>query len=413
MQIYIYSGIFALFLSSLFSTLSCCFRQTGDAGISRLIDKNPTSENIISKWQNRWNILLLSIRACLGLSEIAAIYCAVHLSHDMTFTELGVLTFVAILLYMVFIRMIPFILSESYADRISIKSLPLISGIATILYGFIWPIDRIENRLLERALSTSDDDDHPTPEDEILSVMEQADLEELNEDEREMIRSVFELGETVAREIMTPRVNLEGIKDDLTIKESLSIIQKSPHTRFPVYHEKLDDILGTVHVKDILNEISEGKEDQLISSIAKKIEFIPETMSVNLLLKEMKRKRAKMVLVVDEYGGTSGIVCMEDIIEELVGEICDEYDATDSELQERPDGSYLIDARMPVADLNEKLDLNIEEHDEFDSIGGFILFTLGHIPNIGKKIETDEVSLTVIAANPRQIKRIRLVKNNK
>ena len=226
-------------------------------------------------------------------------------------------------------------------------------------YMFSLVIDRIENRLLQRALSNSDDDDHPTPEDEILSVMEQADLEELNEEEREMIRSVFELGETVAREIMTPRVNLEGIKDDLTIKDCLSIIRESRHTRFPVYHEKLDDIRGTIHVKDILRQIAEGNENQPISSIVKKIEFIPETMSISLLLKDMQRKHAQMVLVVDEYGGTSGIVCMEDIIEELVGEISDEYDETDSEFQERPDGSYFIDAKMLVADLNEKLDLDI------------------------------------------------------
>lgn len=409
---YLHTGILALLLASFFSILSCCFRSTGDAGVPRLIDKNPGSVRLLEKWKDRWNILLLSIRACLGLSEIGAVYCAVKASADMSAFGLVGLVIGAILLYMIFIRMIPYVLSESYADRISINFLPLAASISAPLYILIWPIDRIEKKLLARALSTSDEDDHPTAEDEILSVMAQADLADLNEEEREMIRSVFELGETVAREIMTPRVDVEGIKDDLTVQQCLSVIRESRHTRFPVYHEKLDDIRGIIHVKDLLRCIAENKGGQPILPLLKKINFIPETMPISDLLKQMQRKRAQMVLVVDEYGGTSGIVCMEDIIEELVGEIEDEYDLADTDFQKRPDGSYLIDARMPVADLNEELELNIPESDEYDSLGGYILMTLGHIPAPKESIDTGEAHLTVLSANQRQIKSIRLELNN-
>lgn len=405
---HLHYGILALLLASFFSILSCSFRATGDAGIPRLILKNPGSERLLRKWQNRWNILLLSIRACLGLSEIAAIYSAAQLSVGLSQTNLFLLTGVAILAYMIFIRMIPFVLSESYADRISVQFLPLSTFIANVLFIFMWPMDRIENRLLIRALSTSDGDDHPTAEDEILSVMEQAGLEDLNEGEREMIRSVFELGDTVAREIMTPRVDVEGIKDDLIVSDCLSVIRASRHTRFPVYHEKLDDIRGIIHVKDLLRCIAEGQGNQPLLPLLKKINFVPETMPISDLLKQMQRKRAQMVLVVDEYGGTSGIVCMEDIIEELVGEIEDEYDLADTDFQKRPDGTYVIDAKMPVADLNEALDLQIPESDEYDSLGGYMLMTLGHIPAPKEQIETDAINLSVLSANQRQIKSIRL-----
>ena len=242
--------------------------------------------------------------------------------------------------------------------------------------------------------------------------MEQAGLEDLKEEEREMIRSVFELGDTVAREIMTPRVDVEGIKDDLIVSDCLSVIRESRHTRFPVYHEKLDDIRGIIHVKDLLRCIAENKGDQPILPLLKKINFVPETMPISDLLKQMQHKHAQMVLVVDEYGGTSGIVCMEDIIEELVGEIEDEYDLADTDFQKRPDGSYVIDAKMPVADLNEELELHLPESDEYDSLGGYMLMTLGHIPAPKESIETDEIHLSVLAANQRQIKSIRLELKN-
>lgn len=405
---YLHFGILALLMAGFFSVLSCSFRSTGDAGVPRLIDKNPSSGRLLEKWKDRWNILLLSIRACLGLSEIAAVYCAVHASKHLNALGLLSLMLGAILVYMIFIRMIPFVLSESYADRISINCLPLATGIATLLFIFIWPIDRIENKLLMSALSTSDEDDHPTAEDEIKSVMAQARLEDLKEEEREMIRSVFELGETVAREIMTPRVDVEGLKDELSVQDCLSVIRESRHTRFPVYHEKLDDIRGIIHVKDLLRCIAENRSNQPILPLVKKMNFVPETMPISDLLKQMQRKRAQMVLVVDEYGGTSGIACMEDIIEELVGEIEDEYDLADTDFQQRSDGSYLIDARMAVADLNEELDLHIPESDEYDSLGGYILMTLGHIPAPKESIDTEEAHLSVLSANQRQIKSIRL-----
>jgi CBS domain containing-hemolysin-like protein len=405
---HLHFGILALFMSSFFSTLSCSFRSTGDAGVPRLIDKNPGMEKLLSKWKNRWNILLLSIRACLGLSEIAAIYCAAEASQKMPTTGIFVLMLCAIPLYMIFIRMIPFVLSESYADRISINFLPLSTFISSLLYVFIWPINWIENKLLLRALSSSAEHDHPTAEDEILSLMEQACLDDLCEDEREMIRSVLELSDTVAREIMTPRVDVEGLKHDLTVQDCLSIVRESRYTRFPVYHEKLDDIRGIIHVKDLLRCIAENNGEQPILPLLKAINFVPETMPISDLLKQMQHKRAQMVLVVDEYGGTSGIVCMEDIIEELVGKIEDEYDHADTNLQQRPDGSYLIDARMPVADLNEELDLHLPESDEYDSLGGYMLMTLGHIPAPKESIETEEVHLSILSANPRQIISIRL-----
>ena len=178
----------------------------------------------------------------------------------------------------------------------------------------------------------------PSAEDEIKRLIEETDEEELEEEEREIIRSVFEFGESVAREIMTPRIDISGIKDTLTIEECVERVKESRHSRFPVYHENIDDVVGIVHVKELLKLIASDMRKDSIGQLAKKIEFIPETMPLNDLLQLMKKTRSQMVLVVDEYGGTEGLVTMEDVIEELVGEIEDEYDLKEKELHRRPDG---------------------------------------------------------------------------
>lgn len=402
----------ALLIACFFSVLSCSYRSSGDAGISRLIEKFPAAADRLRSWRHRWTLLLLAIRMGMGLFEIIAVYCAARASVSLPPAGLILLAIVALLLYMIFIRIIPFVLSESYADRISIRTLPFAAAFTRLFYFLIWPISILERRLLHRALSSSEEIDHPSAEDEIRHAMEQADQETLEEDEREIIRSVFEFGETVAREIMTPRVSIEALKIEMTVRECIETVRTSRHSRFPVYHDKMDDVRGRVHVKDLLQLMAEGRAEEPVASICKKMSFVPETMPISDLLKHMQATREQMVLVVDEYGGTAGIACMEDIIEELVGEIEDEYDQAGGGIQARPDGTLLVDSKIPVTDLNEELELDIPESDEYDSIGGFVLEQLGHIPAAGESIETARAHITVQTASPRRIQTLKITIRN-
>lgn len=388
--------------------LFSAFRKTGNAGVLRLVEKRPQMKATVERWAGRWNLLRTTLRVCLTFCEITAVYFAYHaVSFPMMIEWLG-LILVMTPLYLILIRVIPSVLAEGYADRISLFFLPLVIVFTRLLAPLAWPIYAIERRLLARALSFADDDDGPSPEEEIMTLVDQADEEELEEDERQIIRSVFEFGETVVREIMTPRVDIDGLRADSTIAECVEHTQTSRHSRFPVYEETIDNIAGVVHVKDLLRFFATGNGHRPVSEAVKKLSAVPETMPISDLLKQMRIQQFHMALVVDEYGGTSGVVCMEDIIEELVGEINDEYDLVEKEVQKRPDGTFLVKASLAVSDLNKELGLNIPESEEYDSIGGYVLNELGTIPPAGTKIVAPGLEITVQNATPRRIQTLLL-----
>jgi putative hemolysin len=396
-------SIAALFLAGLWAVLFAAFRETGNAGIRRLAEKKPQAKAVLESWAGRWNLLRTTLRFCLTLCEITAIYFAFHTFKLSLAVEWFGLMLVMTPLYLIFIRVIPFVLAESYADRLSLFSLPAVIGLTRVLWPLVWPIYALERGLLARALSSADEDDSPTPEEEIMTLVDQADSEELEDEERELIRSVFEFGDTVVREIMTPRVNIEGLRTGSTVAECVEKVQRSSHSRFPVYDETIDNIAGVVHVKDLLRLFASGEESRPVSDIVKKLSAVPETMPINDLLRQMREQHFHMALVVDEYGGTAGIVCMEDIIEELIGEIRDEYDLAEKDILKCSDGTALVKASLAVADLNEELGLNIPESDEYDSIGGYVLNELGSIPPAGTKVAAPGLEITVQNATPRRI----------
>ncbi|VGO20963.1 transporter associated domain-containing protein [Pontiella sulfatireligans] len=406
---YFFYSIATLLLASTLATVFTSLRFTGDAGVPRLIEREGKHTKRLEFWRHRWNLLTKAARLLLTLTAIATFilfYLALQeCGKGFTVAALFLLS----LLYMLVARIIPYVLSESYADRISLAALPMIGTLTLLLYAFVWPLQFIEDRLLHHAMSSSDEEDRPSTEDEIKSLIEETDEEALEEEEREIIRSVFEFGETIAREIMTPRIDIQGFKDTLTLNECIDQIKDSRHSRFPVYHENIDDVVGLLHVKELLRLGADSASETTVSQLAKKIDYVPETMPLNDLLQLMKKSHAQMVLVVDEYGGTEGLVTMEDVIEELVGEIEDEYDLKENELQRRPDGSVMVQARMPIYELNEELDAKLPENDEYDSLGGYIFSRLGRIPKSGETLEAPGYTLRIHSATQRQIQVVHML----
>jgi putative hemolysin len=405
-------SMISLLLVCLLGTIYSSLRFTGDAGLPRLIARADRKRKLLQYWQGRWNLLCKTTRLLLTLSAIATFILFYMAFREYQGHILLLSIFVLSLIYMLVARVIPHVLSESYADRISLAVLPLIGIFTLALYVFVWPLQLIEDRLLHHAMSSSDEEDRPSTEDEIKSLIAETDAEDLVEEEREIIRSVFEFGETVAREIMTPRIDISGIKDTLTVVECIDQIKESRHSRFPIYHENIDDVVGVVHVKDLLRLMAENTLETPISQLAKRIDFVPETMPLNDLLQLMKNSRSQIVLVVDEYGGTEGLVTMEDVIEELVGEIEDEYDLEEKEFHRRPDGSIMVKARMPLYELNEALDAKLPESEEYDSLGGYVFSELGRIPKAGETLEAPGYTLRVQAATLRQIQVIHMIPLN-
>ena len=214
-------------------------------------------------------------------------------------------------------------------------------------------------------------------------------------DEREMLNSVFELGDTVAREVMVPRTDMVSIDHDRTARQAMGLFLRSGFSRMPVEGDDVDDIVGLLYLKDVVRRMTAHEEGAtvLVTELMRPAPFVPESKPVDDLLREMQVNQTHLAVVVDEYGGTAGLITIEDILEEIVGEIADEYDREDPEAEDLGDGRFRVDATMHVDDLAELLDVDLEE-DDVDSVGGLIGKTIGKVPILGSSCEVAGLRLT-------------------
>ena len=250
----------------------------------------------------------------------------------------------------------------------------------------------------------------PVTEEEIHELMDAGEEEGLiNEEENEMIRSIFALGDTVVREIMVPRTDMASVMLDATFRDVLSSIIDCGHSRIPVYDGTIDNIVGLVYAKDLLKYWGMDESAVVLRKILRTPYFIPETKNLEELLHEFKKKRIHIAIVIDEYGGTSGLVTIEDLLEQIVGDIQDEYDLEEEWLVEGADGAVVVDARLPIEDLEEHFGIEIER-DKFDTVGGLIVHLTGRIPAAGEVVEIGAIRLTVLEADARKIKKVSISK---
>lgn len=231
----------------------------------------------------------------------------------------------------------------------------------------------------------------------------------LEEKEEEMLHSVFDFSDTIASEIMTPRTDMVCVQANATINEFVDLALKHGHSRLPVYEEDIDSIFGAAHIRDALRAVVENKGGSHVRELARKILIVPENKDAGDLLTEFKKTKTHMAIVVDEYGGTRGMVTMEDLIEELVGDIADEHEIVEEYILEQSDGSYILDARIPLDEVNEKLSLDIED-EEFNTLGGHVFGQLGREPKIGDEVGAEGYLLRVEEADRHRIVKVRLIK---
>lgn len=230
---------------------------------------------------------------------------------------------------------------------------------------------------------------------------------ELEQEEREMIRGVFELGETQVKTIMVPRTDVVAVAVDEPFDAIVKTMVKSRHSRVPVYEGSIDNVIGFLHVKDILPYLAREESAFDIKKILRPIRFVPEGKMIDDLLKELQQRKEHIAVVVDEYGGMAGIVCLEDILEEIVGEIQDEYDQEEEEIKKVSENTYICDSRTPIEDVNEELHLNLPLNGS-DTLGGFVFNLFGKIPQEKESMDYESVEFTVEAMDGNRIKKIRV-----
>lgn len=226
-------------------------------------------------------------------------------------------------------------------------------------------------------------------------------------DENRLLRSVVDFGETLVREVMTPRPDIVAIKATATIDDLRQLVREQEYSRLPVYNENLDNIVGLIVVKDLIQMTSEPDGTRAVTTMMRPAAFVPETKRVVDLLREFQQGRFQLAMVVDEYGGTAGLVTVEDVVEELVGEIRDEYDIEAEPIVREADDSFVFSAKVGIREMAERLGIEIEDGD-FETVGGFVLSRVGRVPAVGERFELDGLDVEILEAERRRIHKIRV-----
>ena len=250
-------------------------------------------------------------------------------------------------------------------------------------------------------------------DEEIQTFIEEAQEEGIIEtEERGLLKSVVEFGDTVVREIMTPRVDMAAIKSDTTIEKLRKLVIKEKRSRVPVYKDRVDNIEGIVIAKDLLEYADDKYKNDSIEPLIRPAYYVPESMKVSELLNELQKRKLKLAVVVDEHGGVSGLVTMEDLVEEIVGEIQDEYDREEIQIIERGPSDYIVSGDAEVEEIEELFDLEFAEN-SYITIGGLITHHLGRLPEIGEKVQIKNLSLEILEVGQKTIKKLRIKKRRK
>jgi CBS domain containing-hemolysin-like protein len=269
-----------------------------------------------------------------------------------------------------------------------------------VTYPAIWLLNHAANALLKLiGVAPADEGEMAHDEEELRLLLSSGNAAQLSTQKREQLDNIFELSHRLARQIMLPRQDVIYLSTTRTLAENLRIARRSGHTRFPLCEGDLDHVIGLIHIKDIFHR---DRNLRSLQEVAREISFVPETLELDRLLKRMRTERFHLAAVIDEYGGVSGVVTLEDVIEEIVGSIQDEFDVEKPEIQSLGDGVYRVSGGMLVEDLEEALKVELSDRDE-DTIGGVVLSELGRNPAVGDKVEVGPVSIEVLEVQHNRI----------
>jgi CBS domain containing-hemolysin-like protein len=308
-------------------------------------------------------------------------------------------------LMLVFGEILPKALTQPRATGVALRTYPPLRAVAWLLA----PVVGLANLLVRAILGTLGHGERRDPfvsraDLRLLVEREPDGTTDVRDEEREMIEGIFDLVETTVREIMVPLVDIVAVAEDASVDEAIAVIHASQHSRLPVYRERIDNIVGVIAALDIL---ARGAGGETIRTLMRPAHYVPSTKRISDLLPEMQRRRIQLAIVVDEYGASQGVVTMEDVVEQIVGEIQDDRDRGPSPLTRLPDGSYLVPGRADLEELNEALDWDLPKKD-YETVAGLILVSLGRIPRPGEHVVVGDYELAVVDADERRILKVKI-----
>jgi CBS domain containing-hemolysin-like protein len=348
-------------------------------------------------------VLLLLLLCHLGAASI------VSLLAEQWAGALGVAVGILFEVVVIFVvaEAIPKTFAVQHPDRAALRVAPFVSAVIAFppVRLLSWALIGLANVLVPgKGLKAGPF----VSESELLATVDVAtEGEVIEREERRLIHSIIEFGDTVVREVMVPRPDIMAVEARATVEDALEVALAAGFSRIPVYEQGIDDIIGILYTKDLIGAVHDGRGDQAVRELIRTANYVPETKRVAELLPEMQKQKQHMAIVVDEHGGVAGLVTLEDLIEELVGEIVDEYDVEEAQVEDLGGGEFRVNARMPTDELEDLIHVALPEGG-YDTVGGLLLDLLGHVPAEGESVDFDGHRLTAENVQGRRIGRVRI-----
>jgi len=381
--------------------------------VRRFLDnpKVKSAPKLVELVENRAEVLL-SVHILIQLLLIAgAVFLVsafdrrqIPYAASMSGTVAGML-----LLTLIFRQLVPRIVATRHPDLVLLRLLPLLRVAHVLMFPFSRILMRVMSYFESWEEKVEPDREEEASEEEIQAFIDAGQEEGILEsNEGAMIQSIVHFGDMVAREVMTPRTQIVAVDINSSLDRLLQLILSKRHTRIPVFRDDLDNIEGVIHERDVLRAIHRGEKTDNLRSLVKPVNFVPETKPVDDLLQEMKEKGDQLVLIVDEYGGVSGLITMKDLIEEIVGTIRDEADMDGEKIVDEGSGVLVVPGRLELSALEEKLGMPLVEETECTTVAGAVVELFGKLPVAGEKIEHNGIHIEIVDADRRRVHRLRL-----
>jgi putative hemolysin len=420
MELEIGLTLLLLILLSVLATVDMAFAQLSDVGLRRLIGENGDKPESRSRTflrqvlENRPRFgFALSATIQILLVVVAVLITSISLSifQNLRMVPVGLLA--GLILAGIFRQLIPLFIATRNPEGTLLFLVPIIRPFFPMMSFIADPFQRLfdrSRRAKDHVTETGEVEEEDDDSGDLQALIDVGEAEGiLEEEEGELIHSIIEFGDTRVSEVMTPRPDIVAVPDTATIREARDIMLESKYSRLPVYREQIDNVDGIIYVRDLLACWAEGRENENIGPLVRSVYFIPETKPVADLLEEMQKAHVQLAMVIDEYGGICGLVTVEDILEEIVGEIEDEDIAGEEleEIVEGPDGFYEVPGSTEIGKIEQLFDMEIEA-DDFTTIAGLVINEQGTVPNAGERLEIRGLEVEVLEADERRISRLKV-----
>jgi CBS domain containing-hemolysin-like protein len=407
------SLLVGLLLAAFFSSSETALTALGEARVRHLVETGGWRGGLLRLWHKHPERVLSTLLLGSTLVNVALGSLTAVIAHDLGMERsIAIITGLTTVVLLVLGEITPKTFAKRYASGTAMALMPLVALAYWVLYPVSWLLVQIPHGL-SRAMGIRPPTAESVTSQELEYLIEQgARHGSLDETKEQLLSSVLAFTEVLVKEIMIPRTQVVALEESASCDEVMKVVEETELSRLPVYRGTMDDLIGVLYVKTLLADVRKGIDPAqfLLTKYLRKPFFVPEVMKVSKLLNEMQRRKTHLAVVVDEFGGTSGIVTLEDVVEEIVGEIHDESDIEEKRIKVLSDGVALADASVPLRELEEHLGIDFPEGGDYETLGGFLTATAGRVPPPGSLVLWGGLTFTVKQADDRRVLKVEIAR---